>query len=62
MSIAPRWHRWIGNPWGQLIIYLLVFLVLGLGLSTFFRWVRGPERPRYTPFNEGDPPLVTPRR
>jgi hypothetical protein len=45
-----------------MVLYLIVFTVLGLAVSAFFRWVRGPERSRYTPFNEGDAPVVDPRR
>jgi hypothetical protein len=45
-----------------LVIYLLIFGVLGFALTGFFRWVRGPERSPYTPFNEGDRPLVEPGR
>jgi len=59
---SPRWHRWLSDPWGQMVLYLLVFVILGLGVSAFFRWVRGPERSHYTPFNEGDTPAVDPRR
>jgi hypothetical protein len=59
---VPTWRERLKNPWAQLVIYLLIFAVLGLALTAFFRWVRGPERSRYTPFNEGDRPLVDPRR
>jgi hypothetical protein len=45
-----------------MVIYLVVFFLLGLAVWAFFDWVRGPVRSRYTPFNEGDPPVVDPRR
>jgi hypothetical protein len=59
---VPRWREWLKDPWGQLVIYLLIFGVLGLALTAFFHWVRGPKRSPYTPFNEGDRHLVDPRR
>ena len=58
----PRCRDWLKNPWGQLVIYLLIFALCGLALNAFFHWVRGPERSPYTPFNEGDRPLIAPPR
>jgi hypothetical protein len=45
-----------------MVIYLVVFTLLGFAVAGFFRWVRGPEKSPYTPFNEGDPPVAVPRR
>jgi hypothetical protein len=59
---VPSWRERLTNPWAQLVIYLLIFGVLGRALHAFFHWVRGPERSPYTPFNEGDRPLVDPGR
>jgi hypothetical protein len=57
-----RWRRWLKDPWAQLVLYLLAFFVMGLIVWAFFAWVRGPVRSRYTPFNEGDPPVPAGRR
>jgi hypothetical protein len=45
--------RWFKGPWGQMVVYLLIFLVLGFVVSAFFHWVRGPERSQYTPWDSG---------
>ena len=37
------------KPWAELIIYLLVFTVLGTGLYLLKRYVKGPQRPTYVP-------------
>lgn len=53
---------WVKGPWGQLILYLLAFLILGIGVGAFFKWVRGPVRPNYTPFHEDQPVPAAPLR
>jgi len=50
--------KWFGGPWGQMVIYLLVFLVLGFGVTAFFKWVRGPERSPYTPWDADTRPSL----
>lgn len=34
-----------------MVVYLLIFAVLGLAVTAFFRWVRGPERVQYVPWD-----------
>jgi len=55
--MAPTQHwlmRLWRDPWGQMVIYLLIFIVLGYGIMALFTWVRDPERPRYVPW-DADP-------
>ena len=42
----PRGGR---KAWLELIIYLLVFTVLGGGLYLLKRYIKGPARPTYVP-------------
>jgi hypothetical protein len=49
--IARVWR----DPWGQMVIYLLIFIVLGYGVMALFTWVRGPQRPRYVPWDASQP-------
>jgi hypothetical protein len=34
-----------------MVVYLLVFVVLGLAVTAFFKWVRGPDRAMYVPWD-----------
>ena len=55
MAASDHWlTRLWRDPWGQMVIYLLIFIVLGYGIVALFTWVRGPERPRYVPW-DADP-------
>jgi hypothetical protein len=38
-----------------MVIYLIIFAILGYGVMAVFAWVRGPERPRYVPWDAPDP-------
>jgi len=42
------------GPWGQMVVYLLIFIVLGFAVMAFFSWVRGPQRSSYTPWDAGN--------
>ena len=39
------------KPWLELIIYLLVFVVVGAGLYALKRQLKGPSQPKYAPMN-----------
>ena len=39
------------RPWLELIIYLLVFVVVGAGLYALKRQLKGPARPKYVPMH-----------
>jgi hypothetical protein len=46
-------NRSRGNrPWLELIVYLLVFTVLGAGLYLLKQALKGPERPTYVPLED----------
>lgn len=45
----------MATPLGQLVVYLIAFFVLGLGVMAFFRWVRGPARSHYVPWDAPQP-------
>jgi hypothetical protein len=47
MKLWPR-----PKPWLELIIYLVVFAVLGAGLYLLKRTLKGPERPTYFPIED----------
>ena len=42
------------KPWLELIIYLLIFIVVGSGLYLLKRALKGPARPRYVPMHQQD--------
>jgi hypothetical protein len=48
-------RAWSQSPWGQLVIYLTAFFVLGFGVAAFFGWVRGPARVKYVPWDAPAP-------
>jgi hypothetical protein len=34
-----------------MVLYLAIFLVLGFAVAALFKWVRGPERSPYVPWD-----------
>jgi hypothetical protein len=46
-----RFREWLKGPWGQMVVYLLIFLVLGALLAAFFNRSRGPQRGTYAPWD-----------
>ena len=56
LGVRGRFARWWADPWGQMVIYLLIFAVLGFGVTAFFKWARGPERSRYVPWDSPQTP------
>ena len=42
------------KPWLELIIYLLIFIVVGTGLYLLKRTLKGPEPPKYVPMHQQD--------
>ena len=54
-GIWSRLVRIWEDPWGQMVIYLIIFAILGYGVMAVFTWVRGPERPKYVPWDAPDP-------
>jgi hypothetical protein len=50
--------QWLRGPWVQLVIYLLIFLVLGFAVSAFFNWLRGPDRSQYIPWETSGPSII----
>jgi hypothetical protein len=53
----PRrdWRAVLRNPWGQMLVYVLAFFVLGFGVAAFFGWMRGPARVKYVPWDAPAP-------
>jgi hypothetical protein len=48
---AGRVRAWLKGPWGQMVVYLAIFFVLGAALAAFFIRARGPARGSYAPWD-----------
>ena len=57
--MLPRTGR---KPWLELIIYLLLFVVVGIGLYLLKRQIKGPARPTHVPMHSSEEPAPVGRR
>ena len=46
-----RLRAWFKGPWGQMVVYLAIFLVLGAVLAALFSRSRAPARGTYAPWD-----------